>query len=69
MISNTIDVRGPDGNAFFLLGTATQLAKSLRYSKEKISEMLRDMKSSDYEHLLDVFEENFGEVVTLVGRE
>lgn len=57
-----IDLTGPQGNAFFLLGTASNLAKQLGLDEKEIIE---DMKSSDYEHLLKVFDDNFGSIVTL----
>lgn len=57
-----IDLTGPQGNAFFLLGTASKLAKQLGLDKKEIIE---DMKSSDYEHLVEVFDKHFGEFVTL----
>jgi len=57
-----IDLTGPQGNAYFLLGTATSLAKQLGLNGKEIVE---EMKSSDYENLLQVFDTNFGNVVTL----
>jgi len=57
-----IDLKGPQGNAYFLLGTASNLAKQLGLDGAKI---LSEMKSGDYENLLQVFEKNFGEYVTL----
>ena len=57
-----IDLTGPHGNAFYLLGTAKNLAKQLELDWEEIS---KDMKSANYEHLLEVFEEYFGDYVTL----
>ena len=60
-----IDLNGPDGNAFCLMGYAKQYAKQLCYNREKIDEIIRDMMAGDYEHLLEVFENHFGEYVTL----
>jgi len=57
-----IDLTGPQGNAYFLLGTATSLAKQLGLNGKEIVE---EMKSSDYENLLQVFDTNFGNIVTL----
>jgi len=57
-----IDLSGPDGNAFYLLGTAMSLAHQLEIDGESI---VNEMRSSDYEHLLQVFEDKFGEFVTL----
>tara|TARA_R110002020_G_scaffold91018_2_gene221297 strand:- start:176 stop:397 length:222 start_codon:yes stop_codon:yes gene_type:complete len=57
-----IDLTGPDGNAFALMGYASRLAKQLGLDSAAI---INDMKSNDYDHLLEVFEEHFGEFVTL----
>lgn len=57
-----IDLTGPQGNAFFLLGTAKKLAKQLGLDGDEIT---KEMMSGDYENLLEIFEENFGEFVTL----
>jgi len=58
----TIDLTGPQGNAFFLIGTATKLARQLDLNEY---EVLNEMKSGDYENLLQVFDKNFGSIVTL----
>ena len=58
-----IDLTGPQGNAFFLLGYAKKLAKQLDF--EDVDGLLDDMKSSDYEHLIQVFDEHFGDFVIL----
>lgn len=57
-----IDLTGPQGNAYFLLGTANNLAKQLGLNGKEIME---EMKSSDYENLLQVFDKYFGDFVTL----
>ena len=57
-----IDLTGPQGNAFFLLGTAKNLASQLGLDGNQIME---EMKSGDYENLLQVFDKNFGSIVTL----
>ena len=58
----TIDLTGPQGNAFFLLGTATRLARQLDLNEY---EVLNEMQSGDYENLLQVFDSYFGDFVTL----
>tara|TARA_B100000700_G_scaffold252166_1_gene283517 strand:- start:3138 stop:3368 length:231 start_codon:yes stop_codon:yes gene_type:complete len=60
-----IDLRGPDGNAFALLGLASRLSKQLGHTKEEIEEIQNDMKSSDYENLLEVFDKHYSSYVTL----
>lgn len=57
-----IDLTGPQGNAFYLLGTAKNLAKQLDLDGKKIMD---EMMSGDYENLLQVFDKNFGMFVTL----
>ena len=57
-----IDLTGPDGNAYALMATAKQLARQLGLDSEKI---IKEMTSSDYENLLQVFDSNFGSFVIL----
>ena len=57
-----IDLTGPDGNAFVLLGKATNLAKQLKFDEKKITD---EMMSGDYEELLEVFDRYFGDYVIL----
>ena len=57
-----IDLTGPDGNAFALMGYANRFAKQLGLDSEEI---ISNMTSGDYENLLEVFDENFGSFVTL----
>ena len=60
-----IDLSGPQGNAFVLLGTAKSLARQLNYSKEEIENLMAKMQESDYNNLVEVFDEHFGTFVTL----
>jgi hypothetical protein len=57
-----IDLTGPNGNAFYLIGTARKLAKQLGLDSEAIQ---TEMMSGDYENLLKVFDKHFGHFVTL----
>ena len=57
-----IDLTGPDGNAYALMGYAKRFAKQLGLD---YNEIIGDMKSGDYENLLQVFENNFGNFVIL----
>ena len=57
-----IDLTGPEGNAFFLLGMAKKLATQLDFPQQFI---LNEMMSGDYENLIKVFDHYFGSVVTL----
>jgi hypothetical protein len=57
-----IDLTGPNGNAMCLMAYAKQLAKQLGKDANAIIER---MMSGDYENLIAVFEEEFGDMVTL----
>ena len=60
-----IDLTGPQGNAYYLLGVAKKFGKQLDMSQKYIDNMLERMTSGDYENLINVFDEEFGSVVTL----
>ena len=51
-----IDLTGPDGNAFVLLGKATNLAKQLNFDEKKITD---EMMKGDYEYLVETFDRYF----------
>ena len=57
-----IDLTGPDGNAFVLIGKAMNFARQLGLDGNSIKE---EMMSGDYENLLQVFDKNFGHFVIL----
>jgi hypothetical protein len=57
-----IDLTGPEGNAFFLMGTASKFARQLGLDSDTI---LNEMKSGNYENLVQVFDNYFGEYVIL----
>ena len=57
-----IDLTGPDGNAFALLAYAKRFAQQFDLDFNKIKD---EMTSGDYENLIQVFDDNFGEFVIL----
>jgi len=57
-----IDLTGPAGNAFNLMGVAQNLARQLDWNAEEI---ITEMKSGDYENLISVFDKYFGDYVIL----
>jgi len=57
-----IDLTGPDGNAFVLMGYAKSFAKQMRVDSKTI---IDEMMSGDYENLLEVFDKHFGDFVIL----
>ena len=58
----SIDLTGPDGNAFVLIGTAAKLARQLVLNSKEIQ---AEMMKGDYENLIKVFDKHFGHFVTL----
>jgi hypothetical protein len=58
----SIDLTGPDGNAFVLIGTAAKLARQLGLDSKAIQ---AEMMKGDYENLVNVFDKHFGHFVTL----
>lgn len=59
-----IDLTGPDGNAFALMAYARRFATQLGW-KDKGDAIIGNMLSGDYENLLEVFDNAFGEFVIL----
>jgi hypothetical protein len=57
-----IDLTGPQGNAYFILGTAKNLAKQLGFNANEIT---NEMMSGNYENLIQVFDRYFGDYVIL----
>jgi hypothetical protein len=57
-----IDLTGPQGNAFFLLGQAEQYARQLGLDGDAI---IAEMQSGNYENLVTVFDRYFGDYVIL----
>ena len=60
-----IDLTGPEGNAFVLLGYAKRYAKQLGKNGVEAEAIVHEMMQGDYENLLDVFDREFGDYVTL----
>ena len=57
-----IDLTGPDGNAFVLLGYAKRLSRELDLNYKQI---LDEMMEGNYENLINVFDKYFGDFVDL----
>ena len=57
-----IDLTGPNGNAFYLIGAAKNLAKQLGLDSKPI---ISEMTAGDYEELINAFDKHFGNFVTL----
>lgn len=64
-----IDLTGPDGNAYALLGYAKSYCRQLQEVDSEKYEYKRihdEMTESDYENLIKVFDSYFGDFVDLV---
>jgi len=61
----TIDLTGPQGNAYFLLGTANNLCKQLDLDDEAKQKISDEMTSGGYEHLIQTFDKYFGTLIDL----
>ena len=61
-----IDLTGPDGNVFVLMGYARRFARDLGLDGNKI---ISEMQSSDYENAIEVFDNYFGSFVILLRNE
>ena len=57
-----IDLTGPDGNAFSLLGIAKDLCHKTGIEWEPVK---NEMTSSDYEWLLQVMDYHFGDFIIM----
>jgi len=57
-----IDLTGPQGNAYYILGVAKNLCKQFGIPFEPL---MKEMTSGDYENLIKVFDDKFGSIVTM----
>jgi len=64
-MTHVIDVSGEQGNAFALMAHAQDLCRQLDI---RFRDIQHQMMSGDYDNLIDVFEKNFGEYVTLINK-
>ena len=60
-----IDLTGPEGNAFVLLGYANRFARELGYSDHERLCLLDNMRLTTYDMLVEIFDREFGSFVTL----
>jgi hypothetical protein len=68
--NNVIDLTGPDGNVFSLMGQVKRLARQLNGFDETLkidpNVIIENMMSGDYENAVDVFDKAFGNYITLL---
>ena len=57
-----IDLTGPDGNAFVLLGLAKRLCAQFELEYDTVR---NEMTSGDYENLVQILEKYFGSVIIM----
>ena len=62
-----IDLQGPQGNAFSLMARADDFLRQLG-RRDECRAMRTDLMSGGYDNLLDIFEKNFGDYVTLINK-
>jgi hypothetical protein len=62
-----IDLSGPEGNAFVLMGYVSTFGKQLGLTKEEIKGITTRMMEGDYDNLIKIFDDEFGEYVDLVN--
>ena len=60
-----IDLTGPEGNAYYLLGAASNLMRVLEFTPEEAEGVNDDLRSGDYEHLITRFDYYFGDFIDL----
>ena len=58
-----IDLSGPDGNAYVVLGKCRGIAKQLNMDWDAIQ---KEATSGDYEHLLTVLNKYFGAYIDFI---
>ena len=59
--SIVVDISGEQGSEQNLLALSTSFAKPDH------EDIVRDMNSGDYEHLVNVFDDHFGHFITLIA--
>lgn len=61
-----LDLAGPEGNAYALMGYANRTAKQLGIDPQPI---IDEMKAGDYDNLVAVFDKHFGHIYDLIAVE
>lgn len=63
----TIDLSGPEGNAFYLIGLGKKIGRQLDRPWQQVNNAVNEMMSGDYKNLLKVFRREYGEFVEFIG--
>lgn len=61
-MSYIIDLNGPDGNAYFIIGTVKKVAEDKGLDWKEI---VTRLTSGDYQNILNIVEEEFGDDIIL----
>jgi len=62
-----VDLSGPQGNAFYLIGLGKKIGIQLERDRKRVNDVVNEMMAGDYDHLLEVFEREYGEFVEFTG--
>ena len=54
-----INLDGPDGNAYNLIGLAIRIMRDSRMTEEEIAPIVKEMQSGDYKNLVMTFDNYF----------
>ena len=60
-----IDLSGPEGNAYVLMGYAQRLGRQLGMTQERVDAIIKVMKMSNYDGLVHTFDVEFGDYVII----
>lgn len=60
-----IDLTGPQGNAYYLMGLVGFYGRQCGYSEKRIKAIQKVMQMGDYDGLVKMFDKEFGHFVTL----
>jgi len=60
-----IDLTGPQGNAFSLIGLAVTTGEEFGWSELAVEGVRQEMINGDYKNLVETFDKHFGEVIDL----
>lgn len=58
-----IDLTGAEGNAYALIAYVKRISYLIGLSEEEIKAIIKEMRSDNYENLIKLFNDNFGEFI------
>ena len=66
-VDKKIDISGPDGNAFVLMGKCSSVLKQCGIRRAVIDELMEEAMSGDYDHLCETLQTATGIEFTMGG--